>query len=132
MMRTILLKPIVDALCPNVTSALPAFHALSGAGYTGSFAGNGKLVCWKVFQNASDEIITAMFYLDTTAKPTEETLSAIEKIVCQPYLPNTLISEVKYLRWLLFRKNQAQYERLPHTRHALYEGIFRAHYQILV
>jgi hypothetical protein len=58
--RTILLKPIVDALGPNRTSALPAFHVLGEAGHTGSFAGKAKLACWKVFHDASDEIITAM------------------------------------------------------------------------
>ena len=35
--REIQLKPIVDALGPIKTPALPAFHALSGADNTGSF-----------------------------------------------------------------------------------------------
>jgi hypothetical protein len=68
------LLTIVDALGPNRISALPTFHALSGAGNNGSFAGKGKLDCWKVFHYESDEIITAMSNTGTTAKPTEETL----------------------------------------------------------
>lgn len=40
--REILLQPIVRALCPVKTAALPAFHALTGADNTGSFATKGK------------------------------------------------------------------------------------------
>ena len=49
--RVIHLRPIVEALGPNRTAALPGFHALSGADNTGSFAGKGKLACWKTFQD---------------------------------------------------------------------------------
>ena len=39
---------------------------------------------------------------------------------------------VKELRWWLFRKKQAQSERLPPTQAALQKAILRAHYQLLV
>ena len=41
--RTIKLKPIVEALGPAKTAPLPAFHPLTGAENTGSFAGKGKM-----------------------------------------------------------------------------------------
>jgi len=39
---------------------------------------------------------------------------------------------VNELRWSLFKKKQAQSERLPPTRGALLEAILRAHYQTMV
>ena len=48
------------------------------------------------------------------------------------YLQKTTFTKVKDLRWWLFRKKQAQSERLPPTLAALHEGILRAHYQVMV
>ena len=130
--RLIKLGPIVQALGRAKTAALPAFHAISGADNTGSFSGKGKLTCWKIFQDADEDIITELGRLGTTVTPTAETMAAIEKFVCQLYLPKTTFTKVKELRWWLFRKKQAQSERLPPTQAALHEAILRAHYQVMV
>ena len=53
-------------------------------------------------------------------------------IVCQVYVPNTVIDNVKELRWWLFRKKQAQSENLPPTPEALRQAISTANYQALV
>ena len=34
-----------------MTSALPGFHAFSGADQTGHFAGKGKLTCWQTLKS---------------------------------------------------------------------------------
>ena len=52
--KVIHLRPIVTTLGLRKTAALPAFHALSGANNTGSFAGKGKATCWKTFQDSSE------------------------------------------------------------------------------
>ena len=130
--RVIHLRPIVEALGPNRTAALPGFHALSGADNTGSFAGKGKLACWKTFLDAGPDVITAFTNLGTTETPTETTETAIENFVCQLYLTNTNFTKVKDARWWLFRKKQAQSERLPPTEAALHEAVLRAHYQAMV
>lgn len=130
--RKILLSLIVRALGPARTAALPAFHAWSGADITGSFAGKGKLACWKAFLEADKDSVDALADLGTTAQPTARAIAVIEKLVCQLYQPKTLVSCVKDLRWLLFRKKQAQSERLPPTQAALKEAILRAHYQTMI
>ena len=130
--RVIPLLPIVEALGPSKSAALPAFHALSGADNTGSFAGKGKVTCWKVFQEASEEIYEAMANLGTNVIPSEETFSELEKFVCQLCLPSKKISKVSDLRWSLFKQKQAQSEKLPPTGGALREAILQAHYQLLV
>ena len=52
--------------------------------------------------------------------------------MCQLYLPKTEMSSVSEVRWWLFRKKQAQSERLPPTQAALRQAILRAHHQALV
>ena len=69
----------------------------------------------------------------TSYIPSNETVAAIEWLVCQFYLPKTNISNVTELRlWWLFKKKQVQSERLPPTFAALYQAILHAHYQLLV
>ena len=96
--RNIQLFPIVPALGAARTAALPGFHA--------------KLECWKAFLQADEECVTALADLDSTTLPTAGMLYAIEKLVCQLYLPKTKISSLKDLRWLLFQRKQVESEEL--------------------
>ncbi|CAH3043013.1 unnamed protein product [Porites lobata] len=130
--RNIQLRPIVRALGAARTAALPGFHAWSGADVTGNFAFKGKLQCWKAFLQADEDCVTALADLGSTIFPTAGMFYAIEKLVCQLYLPKTKISSLKDLRWLLFRRKQAESERLPPTQAALREAIKRAHYQAMI
>jgi len=126
------LRPTVQALGPGKTASLPALYAISGADNTGRFSGKGKLAFWKVFNNVEEIIISELEKLGTTFTPTAETIASIETFVCQLYLPMTTFTKVKELRWWLFKKKQAQSERLPPTQAALHEAILRAHYQLIV
>ena len=126
------LQPIICALGPLKTAALLAFHALTGADNTGSFSNKGKATCWNVFYEASEDAIRALSQLGTSDFPSSESQKAVEKLVCQFFVPKTNISTVKALRWWLFTKKQAKSERLPPTLAALNQAILRAHYQLLV
>jgi len=125
--RAIKLQPIVQALGEARKAALPAFHALSGADNTGCFAGHAKPLCWKAFLNVDEDVVEEMARLATAPTPSDKTMKAIEKFVCKLYVPNTSYSTVKDLRWWLFRKKQAQSERLPPTQGALREAVLHAH-----
>ena len=82
---------------------------------------------------ADDEITDGLSQLGGTATiPTDDTMALIEKLVYQLYLPKTEMSSVSEVRWWLFRKKQAQSERLPPTQATLRQAILRAHYQALV
>ena len=129
--KVIKLRPIVQALGEAKTAALPAFHAISGSDNR-SFSGKGKLACWKIFRDTDEAMITELGNLGTTVTPTTDTTDAIERFVCQLYLPKTTFTKVKDLRWWLFGKKQAQSERLPPTLAALHEAIVHAHHQIMV
>ena len=121
--RVIPLRPIVEAFGPKRT----AFHAFCGADNTGSFAGKWKLTCQKAFKEAEEDGLLALACLGTCVKPTEEMLASLEKFVCQLYLPKTHIYSLKDLRWWLFKKKQAESEKLPPTSGTLLEAILRAH-----
>ena len=105
---------------------------MCGADVTGNFAFKGKLKCWKAFLEAGEECITALADLGSTILPTAGIFHAIEKLVCQLYLPKTKTSTLNDLRWLLFQRKQAELERLPPTQAALREAIKRAHYQAMI
>ena len=120
------------SLGTNKIAALPPLHTLSGADNTGSVAGKGKATWWKAFQEASQDIISALANLGASEPPSAETMAAIEKLICKLYVPNTTITTVKDLRWWLFKKKQAQSEKLPPTQAALEQTVMRANYQAMV
>jgi len=130
--RKVELKPIFQALGPIKTAALPLFHAFTGADNTGSFSGKGKVACWKAFNQADEDVLLAFVQLGTPEYPTPDTFNGIEKFVCHLYQQNTKICKVAELRWHLFKKKQAQSEKLPPTRGALHEAILRSHYQAMI
>lgn len=130
--RRIDLKPIYQALGPIKAAALPAFHAFSGADNTGSFSGKGKIACWKALNSADNDTLLAFSQLGMSEDPTPEVLFGIEKFVCNLYQPNTKFITVPELRWHLFKKKEAQSEKLPPTQGALHEAILRTHYQAIV
>ena len=84
--RVINLKHVVQVLGSTKVAALPDLHTLSGAEITGSFAGKGKATWWKIFKKADEEKISALANLGTRGQPTADTLTGIEKLVCQVYV----------------------------------------------
>ena len=129
--RTTMLEPIVRALGQAKTADLLAFHSFSGADNTGSFAYHAKPLCWKAFQGMHEDDIREMAKLGTTPKPYDNTIAAFEKLFCKIYAPKTSLTKVKDLRWFLFRKRQAESEKLPPSEAALREAVVRAHYQAM-
>ena len=111
------LQAIVQALDSVKISALPALHAFSGADITGRFVERGRLLWLKVFKDADGKSITSLGRIGTTVPPTVDTMVAIERLICQLHHFGTKISNE--LRWLLFRKKQAQSERLPPSQVAI-------------
>ena len=78
--------------------------------------------------DAEKDNVTALGNLGTTVHIPDEVLAFVEKFICQLYQPGTDISQVKELRWHMFRKNQAESVRLSRTQRA----IRGSHYQMIV
>ena len=123
--------PLYLAEMKALSNTDPEIYAeLSGADNTGSFAGKGKATWWKAFQEASQDVITALANLGTSEQQSAETMAAIEKLICKLYVPKTTITTVKDLRWWLFKKKQAQSEKLPPTQAALQQTV--TNYQVMI
>ena len=116
--RSMKLQPIAKALSPEKTAALPAFHAITGADNAGSLSGKGKVSCWKAFLEADDSVLNALAKLGREEQPGTDIKVGIERFVCQLYLPRTDITTAKELKWFLFKKKQAQSDKLPPTQAA--------------
>lgn len=124
------LKPIHDKLGPKMASALPGFHAFTGCDTTGRFAGKGKLTCWKALEKADQSVVEAFCNLGKSDVPSETDTIGLEKFVCMLY--DAKHDSVAKLRWQLFKRHQAEAEKLPPTKDALNFHILRAHYQSMV
>ena len=103
--RYLNLQKIYQELGPLKASALPGFHALSGADVTGAFFGKGKISWWKAFNKTTDDILQALASLGSSPVVSEELMQTIEQFVCEVYLPDTKITNIGELRWWLFAKN---------------------------
>ena len=82
--------------------------------------------------DADEVTIDTLAKLGTRKQPSVDTMDAIKKIMCRLFAPKTAIMTVKELRWSLFRKKQAQSEKLRQTQAALRQAIMRANYQTLL
>lgn len=98
----------------------------------GSPSGKEKLSCWKAFLEADDSILNALAKLAREEKPDTDIKVKIERFVFQLYLPRTDETTVKELKWFLFRKRQAECDRLPPTQASLHQAIMRAHFLLMV
>ena len=73
----------------------------------------------------------AFFHLGSV--PLESTVvDALEEYVCKLYQPDTDIVQLTELRWWMFRRKQAESQKLPPSRAAFLEGIKRAQYQCII
>ena len=77
----------------------------------------GKAYMLDRFNEAhDDDVIQALSQLGKSDLPSNETLEAVEKLVCQLFLSKTDICSLRALRWWLFTKKQAKLQQLPPHR----------------
>ena len=94
-------------------------------------SGKGKISCWHAFNNAEFFVHGAFGKLGHV--PLEDsTKNAIERYVCLLYQPGTTIDRLTELRWWMFRRKQAESNKLPPTKAAFLESIERSQYQCII
>ena len=129
--RKINLSAIRHAIGDVTTKALIGFHALSGADVTGSMSGKGKTSCWQAFTNAGDAVQEAFCNLGSV--PLESTVTdALEIYIFKLYQPDTAIVRLTEFRWWMFRRKQAESNKLPPSRAAFLESVKRSQYQCII
>ncbi len=135
-LREISIQKCFEAIGTKHASAILGFHTLTGCDQIGRFAGKSKTTWWNIFQNADDDMLTALANLgNQEALPDLTTLEHIERFVASAYTDKRLcksISSLPVLRWNLFSKFQWEAGQLPPTSSALKCKVFRSHFCCIV
>ena len=85
-----------------------------------------------MFLDADESITGVLGKLGKAEQPDDDIKREVERFVCQLYIQKTDIATVKELRWFLFRKKQAQSDRLPSNHAALVQAILHAQFNLIV
>ena len=129
-----ILRTIHEHLRPNNCKALLGFHAISGCDQTGKFPGFAKKSCWETFMTSPIEVLNALASLGTSNVPSDLEFTSLEAFVVQLYCRNKVplnVSNLVELHWHMFSKQQLDAKKLPPTREAFCQKVFRAHYTAL-
>ena len=130
---------IACKLGPDLSAALPGFHAVTGCDTTSYFKWVGKKVPWDVFLEGKQIFTSALTTLGSTREPlSQDVMADLEAFVCRFYQssatsPGQVVSNANELRERLFdpKMNLATDEKLPPTRDCLQCHFQRAHFQAL-
>ena len=130
----IVLKLIYDALCYPIASAFIGFHSFTGCDTVSRFSGiKGKITCWKSVKKADKTSVQGFIDLGQADIPSEATISALERYICQLYLPGTSNEDPG---GCCSRKIKQSVKSSPPpptppplTKAALHQHILRANYQ---
>jgi len=101
------IEPLCAALGPDRAKALPGLHAFSGADNTGRFARIGKPTWFKLFMEAEDDVIEALWTHCDEVDVSDDLQLTLAQFVCTAYRPKgTQLSSISELCWHLFCKHQ--------------------------
>ena len=74
-----MLQPIYDKLGPEICSALPGFHSITGADSTGRIHGVGKKTAFQVLLKCPLSVLTALTQIGSDSIPPPEVISGCEQ-----------------------------------------------------
>jgi hypothetical protein len=97
--RLIDVKSLSSALGPDMCSALPAYHAMTGCDHTSAFVRRGKVKPLKLIQKDLRHVAT-LKQLGVSSTVSDDLLRGTEQFVCGMYGDSA--SDVNYLRHKLF------------------------------
>ena len=129
--RKINLSANRHAIVDVTTKALIGFHTPSGADTNVSMSGKGKVSCWQAFTNDGDAIQEAFCNFGSVTLESSVT-DALERYICKLYQPDTAIVRLTELRWWMFRRKQAESNKLPPSRAVILERVKRSQYQCII
>lgn len=124
--RYIAAHEIPKMLKPQVSRALPFFHAFTGCDTASCFYGKGKKTAMDTW-NRFPEATTAFLSLASTPSEVSETcMATLERFVVLLYDRTSVKTVVNDARKQLFGKKGRQFDTIPLTRAALLEHSKRA------
>ena len=127
--RYIPVHEIAACLGPEMSEALPLFHAYTGCDTVSAFAGGGQKTAWDALKGYGD--VTATFFgLSTGAEHISDEDAAVQKcFTILLYDRTSSLTNIDEARLELFTKKGRTMETLPPKKAALVQHIKRAVYQ---
>ena len=121
-----------EALGPDKSAAVLAFHAFMGCDQTSKFSGKSKLACWKIFIQSDNNIIEAFQQLgENDGDVNIKVIKHLEKYVIKLFCTSNINATLAEARWYLFSKYQ-DCDRLPPTAAALKFKVLWTHLICLI
>ena len=118
---------IAVSLGPEMSCALPMFHALTSCDTVSSFAGHGKKT-WSTWKSLPEQTDALLILADGPKEIPDDAVNIIERFVILLFDRTSTCTKVDHARRKLFpRKHSVQ--QIPPTRAALKEHVKRAVYQ---
>ena len=114
---------IYDSLGPDVCSALPGMHALTGCDTVSAFVGKGKVAALKLVQTNPD-ISTTLAKLSHSFGVPNEKMVSVERFVCHLY-GSKKVTSIDELRYATFcaKKGNIESQNLPPCQNTLRKHI---------
>lgn len=130
------MNDVVESLGPDMTRALPFFHAFTGCDTVSAFFGKGKVMAWKTWTKFGDELTRIMSSLPMNElcpiTSEDQAFETLQKFTCKLYDLTTDLHHVNLLREALFCKKTQRVECLPPTLDALLLHSNRSLYQAFI
>ena len=122
---------VAEYLGEEKSSALIGLHSVSGCDTTGKVYRKGKQRWVKAFLASSKDVIDSLNILASN-EYSELSMPGIEKLFISVFCPQTKIKTISHGRWYLFKKNNADCEKLLPTTGALLQHVKRAKLQAMI
>ena len=119
---------IAASLGPQMSCALPMFHALSGCDTVSSFAVHGKKTVWSTWKSLPELTDALLMLADGPEEIPDDSMNIIERFVILLFDKISTCTKVNHARRKLFPRKQTV-QQIPPTRATLEEHVKRAVYQ---
>ena len=120
---------IAVSLGPDMSQALPMFHAYTGCDTVSSFYTRGKKTAWDTWKIFEEVTPTFLALSAGPAEVTDEDIAMLERFTIVLYDRTSSMMNIDEARQLLFTKKGRAMDAIPPTRAALVHHIKRAVYQ---
>ena len=122
--KWIAVNRLAHSLSPPKCGAFPSGYALTGCDTVSSFHGkqkNSACETWKCYSKATEIFLALSNPVDDVLF--DNSISAIERIICLMYDKTTYISNVNDCQRMLLTKKSKTVDNIPPTRNALIQHV---------
>ena len=126
--RYLTANQIAASLTPDMSCALPMFHALTGCDTLSSFAGHGKKTAWSTWKSLPELTYAPLMLADEPKEIPDDAMHVIERFVILLFDITSTFTKVDHAERKLFPQ-KTSVQQIPPTRAALEKHVKRPVYQ---